>query len=262
MSEKLHGPYPHGRRWRVQVRVGNERRHKSFANYTDAVDFMSAGGADLAAVSASLLRRASSAKSSRDGWIYAIATSPSVVRRLKIGFTNDIRRRFREHRTTNPTALLIAAWEASRNDEITAHRALRGRIGLSEMFVVPNLEQALSKLDGILGARLRPASTHNGAPVKLVTKAFAVARQRTPKPNGKPAVADLVIADVRARQELGQKRYGTDLQPNNGRDALVDAYQEAIDLAMYLRQLIEERAPNIDATTAPRAQGDERCETG
>lgn len=33
------------------------------------------------------------------------------------------------------------------------------------------------------------------------------------------------------------------LEPaHNGRDALVDAYQEALDLTMYLRQAIEERS--------------------
>jgi hypothetical protein len=31
------------------------------------------------------------------------------------------------------------------------------------------------------------------------------------------------------------------LQPHNGRDCLMDAYQEALDLAMYLRQAIFER---------------------
>ena len=43
------------------------------------------------------------------------------------------------------------------------------------------------------------------------------------------------------RRQVGIERYGTPLQPNNGRDALVDAYQEALDLACYLRQSIAER---------------------
>jgi hypothetical protein len=38
------------------------------------------------------------------------------------------------------------------------------------------------------------------------------------------------------------QRYGTLLQAGNGRDALVDAYQECLDLACYLRQAIEERS--------------------
>ena len=57
---------------------------------------------------------------------------------------------------------------------------------------------------------------------------------------GKP-VWELVIQDMRDRDQLGRKRYGTPLQANNGRDALVDAYQEALDLCVYLRQAIEER---------------------
>jgi len=57
-----------------------------------------------------------------------------------------------------------------------------------------------------------------------------------------PAVWDLVIADMRERDVVGRQRYGTPLQPHNGRDALVDAYQEALDLAVYLRQAIYERS--------------------
>jgi hypothetical protein len=55
-------------------------------------------------------------------------------------------------------------------------------------------------------------------------------------------VHDLVAADVRDRKQLGLQRYGTLLQAGNGRDALVDAYQECLDLACYLRQAIEERS--------------------
>jgi hypothetical protein len=60
-------------------------------------------------------------------------------------------------------------------------------------------------------------------------------------PNSSTPIADLVLADVRARRELGLKRYGTFLQAGNGRDALRDAYEEALDLCMYLRQAIAER---------------------
>lgn len=49
-----------------------------------------------------------------------------------------------------------------------------------------------------------------------------------------------VIADIEARKEIGLKRYGTLLQAFNGRDALLDAYQEALDLCQYLRQVKEE----------------------
>lgn len=54
-------------------------------------------------------------------------------------------------------------------------------------------------------------------------------------------IKDLVMQDIQARVEAGLKKYGTYLMANNGRDALWDAYQEALDLAMYLRQAIAER---------------------
>jgi hypothetical protein len=52
---------------------------------------------------------------------------------------------------------------------------------------------------------------------------------------------DLVIADVEARKQFGLSKYGVLLQAHNGRDALRDAYDEILDLAVYIRQLMEER---------------------
>ena len=65
--------------------------------------------------------------------------------------------------------------------------------------------------------------------------------QRLPEKNDQPYIQDLVIADIQKRRELGISRYGTALQPHNGRDALQDAYDEAIDLCQYLKQAIVER---------------------
>ena len=58
--------------------------------------------------------------------------------------------------------------------------------------------------------------------------------------NGKP-IWELVREDMLERDRIGRERYGTPLQAHNGRDALIDAYQEVLDLAVYLRQVIEER---------------------
>jgi hypothetical protein len=66
----------------------------------------------------------------------------------------------------------------------------------------------------------------------------------TPQPPPRPGnvnVAEVVLQDIHSRVEAGYRKYGTPLQTNNGRDALWDAYQEAIDLVMYLRQAILER---------------------
>lgn len=59
--------------------------------------------------------------------------------------------------------------------------------------------------------------------------------------NDNPAVWELVMADMEARNEFGKQKYGTPLQAFNGRDALKDAYEEALDLCVYLRTAIEER---------------------
>lgn len=58
---------------------------------------------------------------------------------------------------------------------------------------------------------------------------------------GKEPVWPYVIQDLMQRVTAGRQRYGTELQTYNGRDALVDAYQEALDLCLYLRQAILER---------------------
>jgi len=74
---------------------------------------------------------------------------------------------------------------------------------------------------------------------------MSIQDQPPPMPNDRPAIADLVIADIIERKRVGTERYGTPLQPFNGRDALIDAYQEALDLVQYLRQEIEERESRL-----------------
>src|SRR5438094_7468373 len=70
----------------------------------------------------------------------------------------------------------------------------------------------------------------------------ATAKQSAPTGSGL-CVWDLVIQDMQARDAEGTRRYGTALRTHNGRDALVDAYQEALDLVVYLRQALVEREP-------------------
>lgn len=74
-----------------------------------------------------------------------------------------------------------------------------------------------------------------------------------PLPAAGQPVWGLVIEDMRARDRTGREKYGVPLQAHNGRDPLVDAYQEALDLVVYLRQAIEERAAAGD----PEAHDDD-----
>ena len=65
--------------------------------------------------------------------------------------------------------------------------------------------------------------------------------QPDPIKNDKPVIQKLVMLDMRDRLSLGLERYGTGLQPFNGRDMLRDAYEEALDLCVYLRGMMYER---------------------
>jgi hypothetical protein len=49
------------------------------------------------------------------------------------------------------------------------------------------------------------------------------------------ATAWNVLNDMRDRDRVGRERYGTPLTVNNGRDQLVDAYQEMLDGSVYLK---------------------------
>jgi len=55
----------------------------------------------------------------------------------------------------------------------------------------------------------------------------------------------LVLKDMEDRRQHGIDKYGTPLQVNNGRDALIDLYQEILDAAVYARQAIEEKRLGI-----------------
>lgn len=60
----------------------------------------------------------------------------------------------------------------------------------------------------------------------------------------RPDVATLVQLDIEKRVEKGEKEYGERLKPFNGRNALLDAYEEALDLALYLKQELIEKESN------------------
>ncbi len=56
----------------------------------------------------------------------------------------------------------------------------------------------------------------------------------------KASIQELVRQDLIHREQVGIARYGTPLSAYNGRSAILDAYEEALDLCCYLRQVIEE----------------------
>lgn len=76
--------------------------------------------------------------------------------------------------------------------------------------------------------------------------------QPLPQPNEHPSCHDLLIADIKARAAFGLRKYGQPLRGFNGRNTLRDAYEEVLDLAVYLRQLMYE------VETAEQARINER----
>lgn len=85
-----------------------------------------------------------------------------------------------------------------------------------------------------------------------------------------PDIQSLVIADWEGRRQVGIERYGQGLKAFNGRDTLRDAYEEAMDLSVYLRsllvmreasyeRLIEVAAKEVDDMVGGLFQGETRA---
>lgn len=64
-------------------------------------------------------------------------------------------------------------------------------------------------------------------------------------PNADP-ICVVVLKDMQERHDLGVKRYGKPLQAGNGRNHLVDAYQEKLDGIVYLQAWFDEHGWNLD----------------
>ncbi|MEV7674978.1 hypothetical protein [Streptomyces sp. NPDC088752] len=82
---------------------------------------------------------------------------------------------------------------------------------------------------------------------------------------GQENVQDRLIEKIKERRELGIQRYGRPLQTFNGRDAVKDALEEALDLATYLMQVgMEIAATRLrihDALRLHASSSDNKCTT-
>jgi len=85
----------------------------------------------------------------------------------------------------------------------------------------------------------------------------------TPEPAPQPGEAiptvDLVIADFRERKQMGVAKYGIAHQFDNGRDHLVDFYQELQDAVVYVRAEIEKRKVERNEVLEEAARAVEHC---
>lgn len=94
----------------------------------------------------------------------------------------------------------------------------------------------------------RSVELHDEAGNRLTfyySESCGTVEQPTPQ-GGIGNIQALVRQDLLEREQLGIERYGQPVRAFNGRSALMDAYQEALDLAVYLRQAIAEQE-SLDA---------------
>ena len=80
----------------------------------------------------------------------------------------------------------------------------------------------------------------NDGNIGIDEQSYAVGHEPPPT-EGKQEVYPELLKDIEARVLSAEREYGGRLKTFNGRDALKDAYQEAIDAAFYLKQALMER---------------------
>ena len=83
-------------------------------------------------------------------------------------------------------------------------------------------------LDSEQAAKVQPSPTASKDSVDVAVEAAKDLRDMG---------LDNIAEDIEARILLGEKKYGRRLQSHNGRDAWLDAYQEALDCINYGRQV-------------------------
>jgi hypothetical protein len=82
-----------------------------------------------------------------------------------------------------------------------------------------------------------------------VNTAHTESIQPKPEPTERSrSVTDAVIEDMRLRRETGVRKYGVELLTHNGRDPLLDVYQELLDAVVYTKQCLIEREDAKKAT--------------
>jgi hypothetical protein len=90
-----------------------------------------------------------------------------------------------------------------------------------------------------------PVEKTNRTPVwNLVRDDFADLMKRSTGVDLYALTIELIGNEMLERDQTGRERYGTPLTAGNGRDHLVDAYQEILDFAVYLRTWFDEERIN------------------
>ena len=82
-------------------------------------------------------------------------------------------------------------------------------------------------------------------------KAEEIGSKKNPPPNNTGAeIVPMVIADLEGRRVMGEEQYGQVLRVENGRDVLLDLYQELLDAVLYIRQKIAQEDSTLKEAKA------------
>jgi len=78
---------------------------------------------------------------------------------------------------------------------------------------------------------------------------YAQSSPNTPEPppieSNRVSVWELVIEDMKERDKIGREKYKMPLRAYDGRNSLIESYQECLDMAVYLRKAIEEQEEQV-----------------
>jgi|SRR5579884_1973360 len=89
--------------------------------------------------------------SKETGFFYVIRLVPELdLRRIKLGFAEDVATRLAQHKTAAPTAVLVKSWPCKRSWEGTAIDCLAGsgcRLILNEVFECEDVEALVARGD-------------------------------------------------------------------------------------------------------------------
>ena len=76
---------------------------------------------------------------------------------------------------------------------------------------------------------------------KLWVGTFKTLKNDLAAPVTEPTIFDLVRTDLETRDRIGWDQHHRPLLAHDGQDSLREAYEEALDLAVYLRKALAER---------------------
>lgn len=167
--------------------------------------------------------------------------------------------------------IVVVTWDALTEGQRDAWTAAAGSVVSA---IWSEMEAAVERAQVRVDSPLAPLARHAAAlrHREMVDEHFATTRRAGVAVQPPPANADdretwllvvedtgdylpddeartLLRADMRERNRLGKHRYSTPLSPGNGRDSLVDAYQEALDKTVYLKNAVVEMSDTEDIST-------------